>query len=231
MVKLLFKNYTIEKYMFVITNLLVLACLIFFNTWLDVVIALSVITGLVSSYLVAKGKWYGFIFNSISYILYIYFCYILAYYGEFILSFVIIGADTISLIKWKNNQTADNVVEIKKLKAVELLIVFILFVVATIVYGITLYYFNSSLPFINAIATTFILFGYYIAYKQNILQYLFWIGYDVALIFLFLFASAVYEPGYLMFVLSSLLQVLYHIYGVINWRKLFKTQTKNNQPI
>ena len=58
-----------------------------------------------------EGRWQGFVFSIISYVIYIPFCVWTKYYGELVTAVFVIIADLVILFKWEHS-THNHVVKI-----------------------------------------------------------------------------------------------------------------------
>lgn len=194
-------------------------------TWL---VWLSSIFGILSSKTATDGKWTTFVFDIISYGIYIYLCVTEKYYGELILSCVIIVIHIISLFEWKRHQHND-VVEIQKLNNKELYFSLLISFVVLIIYGLVLFYIKTEYPILNAIPTIVYLLGNYYCYRRSVLQFYCWISYEIFFGILWILSATNGEIGSIIFLIGGISEFIYGIIGIKNWNKLYLEQqnTKN----
>ena len=223
-----------KKY-FTLSNLFFFFCCII-TTVFDVLYSLiltwfiwaSSIFGILSSKFATDGKWLTFIFDIISYGLYIFICINEKYYGELILSVIIIIIHIFSLFEWKKNQQ-DNVVKIKNLTKKEFgLSIFISSILLILYIGI-LYLIKSDLPILNAIPTIIYLLGNYYCFRRSVLQFYCWIGYEVVFMSLWVVSAMNGELGSIIFLVGGISEFIYGIIGIHNWNKIEKNQNKTLQ--
>lgn len=86
------------------TVILITVYAIIFSSAIMWVIWLSTLLGMLSSKTNTEGKWITFIFDILSYAIYIYVCIAEKYYGELILSVIIITIHMFSLFEWKKTK-------------------------------------------------------------------------------------------------------------------------------
>lgn len=191
------------------------------NTW---IIWASSILGIFSSKTASEGKWTTFIFDILSYALYIYICIVEIYYGELTLSCIIILIHFFSLFQWKKNQDKDNIVKVNSLSNKEILVSSVISIVAFILYGVVLYFLGSKLPFLNAIPTIVYLLGNYFCFRRSSLQFICWILYEVFFIALWIIAAINGEIGSIIFLIGGISEFIYGIIGLIEWHKIKEKQ-------
>ena len=189
-------------------------------TW---IVYFSAIFGILSSKTATDGKWTTFVFDIISYGLYIYLCVTEKYYGELILSCIIIVIHFISLFEWKRHQKND-VVEIRKLNNKELYFSLSLSFVVLIIYALVLFYIKTEFPILNAIPTIVYLLGNYFCYRRSVLQFYCWIGYEIFFGILWILSATNGEIGSLIFLIGGISEFIYGIIGIKNWNKLYLEQ-------
>ena len=191
-----------------------------FFTWL---IAISTIFGMLSSKTATEGKWITFIFDAVSYALYMIMCGYERYYGEIILSCLIIIIQLFSLFEWKRNQINDRVL-INKLSSKEIFISLCCSVGICSVYYVLLYYLKTELPAVNAISTVVYLLGNYYSFRRSVLQFYCWVGYEITFMSLWIVSATHGEMGSIIFLIGAVSELVYAIYGIFNWSEINKQQ-------
>lgn len=194
-------------------------------TWL---IWASSIFGILSSKFATDGKWLTFVFDIISYGLYIFICINEKYYGELILSVIIIIIHIFSLFEWKKNQQ-DNIVKIKRLTKKEVSLSIVISSILLILYVGILYLIKSDMPILNAIPTIIYLLGNYYCFRRSVLQFYCWIGYEVVFMSLWIVSAINGELGSIIFLVGGLSEFIYSIIGIYNWNKIEKNQNKTSE--
>lgn len=225
------------KKFFTLSNLfLVLCCLIItilaiiYSSLLTWLIWASSILGILSSKFATDGKWLTFVFDIISYGLYIFICINEKYYGELILSVIIIIIHIFSLFEWKKNQQ-DNVVKIKQLTKKQIGLSIVISSVLLIIYTGILYLIKSDMPILNAIPTIIYLLGNYYCFRRSVLQFYCWIGYEVVFMSLWVVSAINGELGSIIFLVGGLSEFIYGIIGIHNWNKIEKNQKTSQEHI
>lgn len=155
-----------------------------------------------------------FIFDILSNIAYVTICLNERYYGEMILSYVIILINILSLLEWRNNQN-DGIVAVNKIKTFEKIISFVISFIVMIAYSFVLSAINSELAILNALSTILYVLGSYFCFRRSIYQFYIWIGYEITYILLWLLSGNI--SGVILLV-GGISELIYDIIGVINWK-------------
>lgn len=206
-----------------ISILVATALAIVFSSFMTWLVWASVVFGILTAVFSAKGKWICFVFDLLSYAFYIYICLVEKYYGELILSVIVIFISIISLFQWKNNQV-DEVVKINKLKTKEVVLVGVVALVALVVYTVILHYMGSDMIILNVLPTIVYLLGYYLCARRSILQFYCYIAYEILFIVLWIITACRGEFESVIFLVGAISELVYLIIGVVNWKKLTKQQ-------
>lgn len=217
------RKFTIESlFFFFITIFCIVFTIIFssFNTWM---ICLSALLGILASKSASEGNWTTFIFDILSYIIYIFTCIKYKYYGEMILSYIVIFCHLYGIFQWKNNQD-NNIVKINKIKKNEFIFFMLISLISLNIYFFILKYFNTSLALLNALSSIFFLMGNYCSYRRSVLQFVFWSFYEVCFITIWFFTITSLSPGGIIFLVDGICELVYNIIGIKKWRKLTLTQ-------
>src|SRR5574344_896340 len=218
------KLLTLSNCLFVLSIIVTTTLAIIYSSLITWIIWLSSILGILSSKTATEGKWLTFVFDIISYGLYIYVCIFELYYGELTLSIIIIIIHLFGLFQWKNNSDEDNVVIVKRLKTKEILISTIISLVIFVVYGYVLFLVGSKYPFLNAIPTIVYLLGNYFSIRRSILQFYCYILYEIFFIALWILVAVEGEFVSIIFLIGGICEFIYGIIGIVNWKKIQKEQ-------
>lgn len=201
-------------------------CLIFtivFWSAQSIVVFFSTVLGMLASKSAKDGKWYTFLFDIISYVFYIQICFNQKYFGETILSFIIIVFNLVSLKEWKTHLNKD-FVEINKINKNEMNLLAFTGLISFIIYTIFLININSTYALINAFCTISFLLGNYFCFRRSILQFYFLILYEIAYIALWLLSAVGGNITSLVLLLGGITELIYDILGIVNWKKASKLQ-------
>ena len=220
-----------KKY-FTLSNIFLIVCLVatttlafIYSSLMTWLIWLSTVFGIFSSRSATSGKWSTFVYDIISYGIYIYICLIEMYYGELTLSVIIIVIHIFSLFEWKKNQL-DGKVIIKSLTRKELILSFLISGAVLVVYAIILYFVGTVFPILNAIPTIVYLLGNYFSLRRSVLQFYCWVGYELFFVALWIIVAAKGELGSIIFLVGGISELIYGIYGIWNWKRIKQEQTK-----
>jgi len=193
------------------------------QNWLHWLVFLSVAIGLFTSLFGIEGSWVCFVFSIVSYAIYIYFCIITNYYGELIVSFLVIGANIVTLVKWKRN-TTNGVVKINKISLRELLICAAIFIIFTIALGFILKLINTEYPFLNSICVTSMAIALYFSFRISRNEFLLNIIGNSAYLTLWIFAAIRSDFSFILFSIGGVIEIGYAIYGYFHWGKIHQKQ-------
>lgn len=216
------------SYLITIISILAATILALLNssvlTWM---IWLSTILGLFSSQFLSEAKIGSFIFEILSYAVYIYVCVKLVFWGELILSCIIIVLHLI--FEWKKH-LINKQVEVSKIKKLEVAVSIGISVLLGILYSIFLYKINSALPILNAIPTITYLLSCYYCYRRSILQFVCTILYEISFMVLWVVQASWGggEIGNLIFLIGGIYEFIYGFISIYKWNKLQKEQ--KNKP-
>ena len=217
------KFFTFQNIFFLVSFVASLAIAIVFSSLMTWMIFLSSIFGILSSIFATKGKWLTYVFDILSYAVYIYICLVNKFYGELILSVVIIVIHVFALIEWKKN-TEEDFVTINNLKAKEIVISISISLVATAIYATILFFIKSEYPIMNACLTVVYLLGNYFAYRRSQLQFLGWILYDILFIVIWGLTAIGGDYGSIIFLIGGASELVYGAIGIFSWTKIEKQQ-------
>jgi len=207
-----------------VAALVIVTAFLGWDNYLNWLIFLSVAAGIFVNMFSAQGHWVCFVFSIISYALYIPFCLMTNYYGELIVSMLVIGANLITLFKWKKN-TKNKVAAVSRLSVKEILICCAVAVGLAVGLGFVFMLFDTAYPFLNSVCTISIIVGFYFAYRISRNEFITAIINGIAYSILWVLA-AVNGDGfdYLLFAVGGFIGICYSIYGFIHWGKLYRKQ-------
>ena len=185
----------------------------------------STILGVLSSKMASYGKWHMFVFDIISYVAYIYTCLTAVYFGEVVLSLIVIVINLFCLFEWKNHQK-DNIIIINSLNKREINFAVFCATILLFAYSGLLHMANTNFVILNALATISYLLGSYFCYRRSILQFYSWIVYEIAFITLWLISAINGNIENSMFLIGGTSELIFDVLGIMNWKKYQKSQTQ-----
>ncbi len=191
-------------------------------TWM---IWLSTVLGLFSSQALSDAKIGSFVFEILSYAVYIYVCIKQAFFGEIILSCIIIVLHIITIFEW-NKHLINKQVEVSNTNNLEIVVLIVISIVLGILYSLFLYKINSALPILNAIPTITYLLSCYFCYRRSILQFVCTIIYEISFMVLWIVQASWGEISGLIFLIGGIYEFIYAFISISKWKKLQKQQKK-----
>ena len=184
---------------------------------------------IIAVFLLAKGFILGNIFEIVSLVLYCFIAYNNRYYGEIIINGGIMTiAYLINLFAWiKNRHKYTGVVKISKgIIWKEFLPLASIFICS----GVGVYFLLRAFNTANLVASTIsVVCGFFAVYfmiRRNIFNYVFYILSNIVCIWLW--AKVVIDGGldFLPTLVNYVILILLNLYGMVNWLRLQKTQSK-----
>ncbi len=160
---------------------------------------------------------------------YIYIAYTQRLYGEVILSVIIIMPMYIyGIIHWLRNRQQDSGVVIinSKLSKRETWIVVVAFCVVSVGVYFLLKALNTNLLIMSTIAFISILPAFYLLMRRHKLNLIFFLINDVVYFILWIILSISGQLEMIVMAIGNLLQAVYDIYGIINWKKIENEQNR-----
>lgn len=182
--------------------------------------------GVTSLIFIAKGNPLGQILMIIFSILYGIISFTFSYYGEMI-TYLGMTAPmaVVALISWLRNPYNGNQAEVKvnRLKLKEIIFMFVLTAVVTVVFYSVLEVFRTAniVPSTISVATSFL--AVYMTFRRSAYYALGYASNDIVLIILWLLAMRS-DISYLSVVICFILFLANDIYGFISWSKMQKRQ-------
>ena len=227
--KMLFKDWTVFEKILLIGSILIVSFTgIIFKS--DLLTTICSIVGIITALLLAKGKSLGQVFGLLIVILYSIVSFNNKFYGEVIIYLLIMLPmyimGIISWIKHQNKET--NSVEINKIAKKEWIIVALVSILCFIGIYLTLNIFNTNQLFISSLSVLDSLFAIYLQIRRSKYSFYFYVINDLVLILLWGIPCVAGSVVLIPMLMNPIINLINDIYGIINWRKLEKTQ-KNNK--
>lgn len=200
------------------------------NSYLTLIASLIGVTSLIFN---AKGNPFGQLLMIIFSLLYGIISYRFQYYGEMI-TYMGMTAPmaAFALTSWLQNPYHGNKaeVEVNYLKKTELIFMWGLTALVTLVFYFILRWFHTSslLPSTLSVTTSFA--AVYLTFRRSEFFALAYASNDLILILLWIIAAAE-NPAYLSVVICFLIFFINDIYGFISWSKMKKRQKKEVYPL
>ena len=196
---------------------------------------LSVIASLIgatSLLLNAKGNPIGQALGVIFSILYAIISFSFAYYGEMITYLGLTGPMALAaFISWIRNPSAKGKAEVKvnHIHRGEVLFMFILAAVVTVVFYFVLDFFNTAnlIPSTVSVTTSFL--AVYLTFRRNRFFAVAYAANDIVLIILWSLA-ALTDISYISVVVCFVIFFVNDIYGFVSWSAMRKRQAAEIQP-
>jgi len=196
---------------------------IVFPTALSWLIFVSATSGILYSKFATEGKWFAFVFDIISYAVYIVVCWHEKYFGELILSCILIVFETIIMFEWKKHKENKKVI-VNSLKAKEYALILFLAVVSIAIYYVVLYFLGTDMPFLNAIPTVVYLLGIYFALRRCRAQFWCYMIYQLSAGVLWVVSACDGQIGSIILLIGFVSEFIYNLFGIINWKKIKTSQ-------
>lgn len=203
---------------------IVIATIVFNATWY---LMLNSIFAILCVFTQAKGKIITQFLGLTWSLFYIYIAYIFHYYGEVILTIVVVIPMYIyGIVHWLKNKKkdSDTVIIRQKFSSSEWIVILIGLAVAFVLIYFLLKYLNTAQLLTNTISFIVLLLAMYMLVRrhkwnlvpfliQDLINPLFWIPVIVA-----------GQTGYVIMLIHLLFQIIYDSYGIIEWNKKAKAQ-------
>lgn len=174
----------------------------------------------------AKGNPFGQLLMVIFSLLYGIISYTFSYYGEMITYIgMTMPMAVVALVSWLKNPYNRNKAEVKvnRISRKEVVFMWMLTVVLTVVFYFVLEYFNTTniIPSTISVTTSFV--AVYLTFRRNPYFAMAYAANDVVLIVLWMLAS-MSDVKYISVVVCFAAFLVNDIYGFMNWRKMEKRQ-------
>lgn len=179
--------------------------------------------------LIAKGNPIGQVLTIVFSILYGIISYRFSYYGEMItylfMSMPMAGFALVSWLKnpYKNNKSQ---VKVNRIEGKEMVFMFLLSIIVTIVFYYILKYFNTAnlIPSTFSVTTTFV--AAYLTFRRSPYFALAYALNDIVLIVLWVLATKT-DISYLSVVICFIVFLVNDMYGFISWKGMERNQQLN----
>lgn len=177
----------------------------------------------------AKGNPIGQFLTIVFSLLYGIISYRFSYYGEMITYLCMtMPMALFALVSWLKNPYKNNKSQVKvnKLKSNEIIFMFLLAIIVTIIFYFILKHFNTAnlLPSTLSVTTSFL--AVYLTFRRSPYFALAYAINDLVLIVLWILAS-ISEISYISVVICFIVFFVNDMYGFINWKKMEKNQKAN----
>ncbi|MBE6493325.1 MAG: nicotinamide mononucleotide transporter [Methanosphaera stadtmanae] len=180
---------------------------------------IAAITGIISVICSGKGKLSGFGFGVINAIVYAYIAYNTRYYGEMLLNlFYYLPLQFYGFYIWSQHINPQTKEVIKtSMNKQNRLIVLIIAIVTTIIYGVILSNFGDSYPFLDSFCSVLSVITMILAIKRFMEQWILWIGVNSSRILLWILAS-LNNINNIAILLMSIVYLINSIIMFIKWK-------------
>lgn len=221
------KKLNYSNFLIIISFVVCLLFLIFSFSFNTLCVCISTIFGILASKNAKDGKWQAFIFDILSSALYLNACLNNKYYGEFILSVLIIMFNVICLKEWKKN-TTNNFVKISDVCYKEIRFIGFVGIILLSVYAIILTKLNTAFALFNAICTISFILGNYFCFRRSVIQFYCLVTYEI--FFITLWCISAFSGNFIsiLFIFGGTFELLYDILGIIKWKNI-ATHQKNKK--
>lgn len=216
-----------ERLLWITSAILIILSFCIFDreNYLTLSASLIGVTSLIFS---AKGNPFGQFLMVIFSLLYGVISYTFSYYGEMITYLgMTMPMAVFALVSWLRNPYDGNRSEVKvnRISRKEVVFMWILTMVVTILFYFILEYFNTAniVPSTLSVTTSFV--AVYLTFRRNPYFAVAYAANDVILIVLWVLAS-MSDVRYISVVVCFVAFLFNDIYGFINWRKMEKRQQK-----
>lgn len=216
-----------EKGLWIGSVLLIVGSFLAFDRSNCMTLAASII-GTTSLILNAKGNPIGQVLMILFSLLYGWISYTFSYYGEMITYLGMTAPmSVIALISWMKNPYQGNKTEVKvnQIKKREQIFMWVMAIIATIIFGVLLHVFRTAYIIPSTISVTTSFLAVYLTYYRSPYYAIAYAANDVVLIVLWVLAS-LDNMSYLSVVVCFLAFLVNDIYGFISWKK---RQWRQNQ--
>jgi len=212
-----------KLWLLLFTAIIVILSLLWKDTLIGVICSL---TGIWCVILTAKGRISNYAVGTVNIILYAIIAYSNKYYGEVMLNIVyFLPMQVVGLYIWmkhKKNNSLDTVVT-KFLSNRNRIIWVLVSVSSAYFYGLLLEKLGGTLPFLDALSTTFSIVAMVLMAWRFMEQWILWIIVDVVtvLMWLYVFVNGGNDISVLVMWIAYLINA---IYGASNWIKMSKDE-------
>ena len=155
--------------------------------WKDSVIGIiSAVSGVMCVVCTGKGKLSAYVFGLINTVLYAYIAFTARYYGEVMLNILYyLPMQFYGFYVWnKNIDETTHEVKKRKMRPKHLVLLLVVILMATVLYGLMLKLINGAMPFVDALSTVVSVVAMIVSIKMYAEQWLLWIIVDTVTVIL-----------------------------------------------
>lgn len=155
--------------------------------WKDSVIGIiSAVSGVMCVVCTGKGKLSAYVFGLINTVLYAYIAFTARYYGEVMLNILYyLPMQFYGFYVWNRNiDEATHEVKKRKMRPKHLVLLLVVILMATVLYGLMLKLINGAMPFVDALSTVVSVVAMIVSIKMYAEQWLLWIIVDTVTVIL-----------------------------------------------
>ena len=155
--------------------------------WKDSVIGIiSAVSGVMCVVCTGKGKLSAYVFGLINTVLYAYIAFTARYYGEVMLNILYyLPMQFYGFYVWnKNIDETTHEVKKRKMRPKHLVLLLVVILTATVLYGLMLKLINGAMPFVDALSTVVSVVAMIVSIKMYAEQWLLWIIVDTVTVIL-----------------------------------------------
>lgn len=209
---------TWEKTWLILATLSVLILSLLSNN--NLLSLVTAVTGVVSLICSGKGKLAGFIFGAINASLYSYIAFNNMYYGEMTLNlFYFLPMQFFGLYIWSRNMNPETrEVNKKSLSNKARMVILLIVIIGSLVYGFILQNFNDPMPFVDGLLSFLSIFTMILAIKMYMENWILWICVNSLRIVLWV-ASTVNGVNNIPMILMSTVYLINSIIMFVKWKK------------
>lgn len=221
-----FKSLTkFEKYLWILSCLSILILYLILPDK-DYLVIIATLIGATSLIFIAKGNVLGPIISIIFSIIYGYISFKNRYFGELLIYLLLnLPLGIISTISWFKNRFKDSKIEVEVnvIKKQEYLFIFIIGILAMVVFYFILRYFNTAALLVSTLSIFTSVVASILSIRRSPLYAIAYSFNDIILIILWSIASVTNIVNLCM-VLCFVVFLINDLYGFINWTNLRKKQ-------
>lgn len=228
MIKEYFKEWNkFEIYLVLIGILSSIIVGIYFNSPI-VAVGYSV-SSIITAMLQAKGKVESQFFSIAVCLLYSYISYTNRYFGEVIFYMLVMFPMAIGgIISWMRHKSEKtNTVEVNEIKKKEWILIFIVSVIAFVVFYNLLKYFNTNELIVSTFSMIASFLAIYLLVRRSKYSFIFYLINDVILILLWIIPVLNGQLVLIPMIIEPLILFISDCYGTLNWNKMEEAQEES----
>ncbi len=226
-----FKSLTKFEICLWVVSLAGVICSAFIGNFKNPLETCASIIGVTALIFVAKGNVLGQILTVVFSLFYGYISFVFHYYGEMI-TYTCMSAPiaAMAVVSWiKNPYDSDSQeVRVNHLKMPEILILFGIAAVVTVIFYFILRFFNTENLVLSTVSVTTSFIAAYLTFRRSRFYGLAYAANDVVLIGLWVYA-AFFDIRYISMVICFVMFLANDIYGCYNWSRMRKRQADKDR--